>query len=221
MPAPSAASASADLQLSAGSFSASCLQRKLQGVDLWRTAFNVLKGSLIAAGQLLSSWSNEARILTGDWAVGVDTAGHLWEGPLFADSYVAAFLDRLEQVRCLPTWKLPGCSRFSQLHGLHQRCSCADHPRCTQRCHGSSASEIYWGNLAPIELASICCNAGCCTCLPGWKVNISCIRWLLVGLRCALEPAQRSVTHPDGACSISLCGRSMPSEICTKSSLQC
>jgi hypothetical protein len=58
----------------------------------------VLKGSLISAGQLLTAWSNEARTLSSDWAVGVDAGGHMWEGPAAADSYTAAFQERLEQV---------------------------------------------------------------------------------------------------------------------------
>lgn len=74
------------------------LQRKLKGVDLWRTSFNLLKGSLIAAGQLLAAWLNEASTLTSDWAVGLDAGGHLWEGPVFTDSHVAACQDRIERV---------------------------------------------------------------------------------------------------------------------------
>jgi hypothetical protein len=78
-------------------------QRKLQGVDLWRTSFNVLKGSLIVAGQLLNAWASEACTLSSDWAVGVDAGDHMWEGPACADSYLAAFQERLEQVRHVST----------------------------------------------------------------------------------------------------------------------
>jgi hypothetical protein len=74
-------------------------QRTLQGVDLWRTSFNVLKGSLISAGQLLTAWASETLTLSSDWAVGVDAGGHMWEGPACSDSYLAAFQERLEQVR--------------------------------------------------------------------------------------------------------------------------
>lgn len=74
------------------------MQRKLQGVDLWRTSFAVLKGGLIAAGQLLSEWSKEAHTLSSDWAVGLDAGRHLWEGPLFQDSHIIAFQERLERV---------------------------------------------------------------------------------------------------------------------------
>eukprot|EP00878_Enallax_costatus_P024703 GHUV01026383.1.p1 GENE.GHUV01026383.1~~GHUV01026383.1.p1 ORF type:complete len:1576 (+),score=459.42 GHUV01026383.1:1611-6338(+) len=77
------------------------VQRKLQGVDLWRTSFNVLKGSLIAAGQLLAAWIREASTLTSDWAVGLDAGGHLWEGPAFCDAHVAAFQDRIERIYAL------------------------------------------------------------------------------------------------------------------------
>ncbi|WIA17572.1 hypothetical protein OEZ85_014399 [Tetradesmus obliquus] len=84
-----------------GAAFAAFVQRKLQGVDLWHTSFNVLKGSLISAGQLLSAWAAEARTLSSDWAAGVDAGGHAWEGPAAADSYTAAFQERLEQIYAL------------------------------------------------------------------------------------------------------------------------
>jgi hypothetical protein len=98
---PSAHSLNVGSQLSllcAASALSRLSQRKLQGVDLWRTSFNVLKGSLISAGQLLTAWASEARTFSSDWAVGVDAGGHMWEGVACADSYLAAFQDRLEQV---------------------------------------------------------------------------------------------------------------------------
>lgn len=75
-------------------------QRKLQGFDLWRTSFEVLQGSLVSAAHLLSSWAAEAATLAADWAMGLDAGTHLWQGAGFADSYLAAFLERVEQV----TW---------------------------------------------------------------------------------------------------------------------
>lgn len=83
------------------------LQRKLQGVDLWRSSFNVLKGSLIAASQLLAAWIAEGSTLTGDWAVGLEAGGHLWEGQVFADAHTTAFQERIERVSkdvYRPTW---------------------------------------------------------------------------------------------------------------------
>jgi hypothetical protein len=75
------------------------LQHKLQGFDLWRTSFPVLKGSLISAAQLLSSWASETATLSSDWAMGLDADGHLWQGAAYADPHLAAFQERIEQVR--------------------------------------------------------------------------------------------------------------------------
>lgn len=77
------------------------LQHKLQGFDLWRTSFPVLKGSLISAAQLLSSWASETATLSSDWAMGLDADGHLWQGAAYTDPYLAAFLERIEQVGLL------------------------------------------------------------------------------------------------------------------------
>lgn len=74
------------------------LQHKLQGFDLWRTSFSVLKGSLISAAQLLGSWATEAATLSSDWAMGLDADGHLWQGPAYSDAYLASFQERVEQV---------------------------------------------------------------------------------------------------------------------------
>lgn len=74
------------------------LQNKLRGFDLWRTSFSVLKGSLISAAQLLGSWAAEAATLSNDWAMGLDTDGHLWQGATFTDSYLTSFQERIEQV---------------------------------------------------------------------------------------------------------------------------
>jgi hypothetical protein len=74
-------------------------QHKLQGFDLWRTSFAVLKGSLILASQLLTTWASEAATLSSDWAMGLDAGGHLWQGSAFSDPFLASFQDRIEQVR--------------------------------------------------------------------------------------------------------------------------
>jgi len=74
------------------------LQHKLQGFDLWSTSFSVLKGSLVSAAQLLADFATEASTLTSDWAMGVDSGGHLWQGPAFSDQHLVAFQDRIEQV---------------------------------------------------------------------------------------------------------------------------
>lgn len=74
------------------------LQHKLQGFDLWRTSFSVLKGSLISAAQLLGSWAAEAATLSSDWAMGLDADGHLWQGATFTDPYLTSFQERIEQV---------------------------------------------------------------------------------------------------------------------------
>lgn len=74
------------------------LQNKLRGFDLWRTSFSVLKGSLISAAQLLRAWSSEASTLCSDWAMGLEAEGHLWQGGGYADTHLAAFQDRIEQV---------------------------------------------------------------------------------------------------------------------------
>lgn len=80
------------------------LQHKLKGFDLWRTSFPVLKGSLISAAQLLGGWAAEAATLSSDWVLGLDADGHLWQGPTFSDSHLAAFQDRIEQVRSSTGW---------------------------------------------------------------------------------------------------------------------
>jgi hypothetical protein len=88
-------------------------QRKLHGCDLWRTSFAVLKPSLIAAAQLLAAWAAEAAALTSDWALGVDAGGHLWQGAAAADSELAAFRERLEQVSLCSRVSASGACTFS------------------------------------------------------------------------------------------------------------
>jgi len=58
-----------------------------------------VKPVLMGASQLLDHWASEARALTSDWAMGLDTNGHAWSGGPHSDAYVAAFADRLDNVR--------------------------------------------------------------------------------------------------------------------------
>ena len=110
-------------------------QRKLHGLDLWQTSFTLLKGHLIAAGQLLSSWSAEARTLTGDWAVGLDAGGHLWEGQAHADSYLSAFHERIEQVgEC--------CTQLVMMGNSCALCIAVDH----EHVHGAWPSQLLADN---------------------------------------------------------------------------
>ena len=74
------------------------MKAKVRGVDLWRTSFQLLKGSLIGALQLLAAWTSEASSLIQDWKVGVDTGGHAWDGGAFQDEYLIAFKERMEEV---------------------------------------------------------------------------------------------------------------------------
>ena len=47
----------------------------------------------------MSLWVGEARGLTQDWAMGLDNGGHKWEGAAFADPFIFAFQERMEEVR--------------------------------------------------------------------------------------------------------------------------
>jgi hypothetical protein len=71
-------------------------------VDLWRTSFPLLRGSLLGALELLGTWASEAAGLVQDWHLGVDGGGHRWEGgAALQDPYLDSFRARLEQVRAL------------------------------------------------------------------------------------------------------------------------
>lgn len=45
-----------------------------------------------------SRWTLESRALSTDWAMGVDSGGHDWEGAPYSDAYVLAFQQRMEEV---------------------------------------------------------------------------------------------------------------------------
>ena len=47
----------------------------------------------------MSTWVAEAKAITQDWALGLDSGGHKWEGKPFSDPFVFAFQERMEEVR--------------------------------------------------------------------------------------------------------------------------
>nr|BBC28429.1 cytoplasmic dynein 1b heavy chain [Yamagishiella unicocca] len=68
------------------------------GGDLWSGPFPDVRAVLVGASGLMTRWVQESGGLVEDWRLGVETGGHDWEGAAFADPYVRAFQERLEEV---------------------------------------------------------------------------------------------------------------------------
>jgi hypothetical protein len=74
------------------------LQACFRGVQLWTASFSELKQQLMGASRVLSRWQSERRLLAQDWAMGLDSGGHAWEGQHAPDEAVQALLARVDQV---------------------------------------------------------------------------------------------------------------------------
>ncbi|KXZ45909.1 DHC7 protein [Gonium pectorale] len=66
--------------------------------DLWSGSFAEVRPLLVGASGLMTRWVQESDALVEDWRLGVETGGHDWEGPAFADGYIKAFQERLDEV---------------------------------------------------------------------------------------------------------------------------
>ncbi|GLI62890.1 cytoplasmic dynein 1b heavy chain [Volvox africanus] len=68
------------------------------GSELWKWPFGEVRAVLVGASGLMTRWGQEVSGIVEDWRLGVESGGHDWEGMGFADPYVRAFRERLEEV---------------------------------------------------------------------------------------------------------------------------
>ena len=80
------------------------MQACFKGVDLWTAPFSELRQQLLGASRALARWQSECRLLTQDWAMGLDSGGHAWEGQHAQDEAVQALLARVDQVGSVSCW---------------------------------------------------------------------------------------------------------------------
>ncbi len=74
-------------------------QSQLRGGDLWLLPYSELRGALVGASQAVARMASESLALSQDWALGLDSGGHDWQGASYCSPLLLALLSRLEEVR--------------------------------------------------------------------------------------------------------------------------